>query len=302
MAPRRRRAELPALLHDHDAGRGPGRGAVGVRRVPPRDRPLVRRGSRRRAARRPPGRPARPGRVPRGPGPPHRRRLRARREDPRARRGIADLVGDRGHDRLRRARAHRPGAGRPGRAGSARRPGGAAARRTRRLGLAHPRHQAGCGRRRTAGRGTADRAGGRPRPGRRRRGARLLPRLPLVPPAGPRAPRPGAGRRARAPPRPGHRARRARAGAVRPDPPGGAAVPADERDGDGQGRRGLRVLPLLPAHVPQRGRRRPGGLLRRTCRLPRGDGRAAARLARRDDRRRRPTTPSAARTPGPGSP
>ena len=114
MAPRRRRAELPALLHDHDAGRGPGRGAVGVRRVAPRDRPLVRRGSRRRAARRPPGRPARPGRVPRGPGPPHRRRLRAGREDPRARRAPADLVGDRGHDRLRRARAHRPGAGRPG--------------------------------------------------------------------------------------------------------------------------------------------------------------------------------------------
>ena len=29
-----------------------------------------------------------------------------------------------------------------------------------------------------------------------------------------------------------------------PDPPGGPALPADERDGDGQGRRGLRVLPL----------------------------------------------------------
>ena len=124
----------------------------------------------------------------------------------------------------------------------------------------------------------------RTRRGRRRRGARLLPRLPLVPPAGPRAPRPGAGRRARASPRPRHRLRRARTGAVRPEPPGGAAVPADERDGDGQGRRGLRVLPLLPAHVPQRGRRRPGGLLRRAVGLPRGDGRAAARLARGDDR------------------
>ena len=35
------------------------------------------------------------------------------------------------------------------------------------------------------------------------------------------------------------------------------AVPADQRHGDGQGRRGLRVLPLVPADLAQRGRRRP---------------------------------------------
>ena len=87
-------------------------------------------------------------------------------------------------------------------------------------------------------------------PDRHCRGPLLLPGLPLVPPAGPRAPRPGPGRGAAAPPRSRRRDRRPRAGAGRPQPRRGAAVPADERDGDGQGRRGLRVLPVLAAHLP----------------------------------------------------
>ena len=45
--------------------------------------------------------------------------------------------------------------------------------------------------------------------------------------------------------------------AARPPAPGRPALPADQRHGDGQGRRGLRVLPLLAAHLAQRGRRRP---------------------------------------------
>ena len=61
-----------------------------------------------------------------------------------------------------------------------------------------------------------------------------------------------------APARPGRRARRARAGArATRRAAAGAALPADHRHGDGQGRRGLRVLPLHPAHLAQRGRRRP---------------------------------------------
>ena len=58
-----------------------------------------------------------------------------------------------------------------------------------------------------------------------------------------------------APARPRRGVRRARPGAGRPDRRGRAALPADERDGDGQGRRGLRVLPLHAADLAQRGRR-----------------------------------------------
>ena len=42
-----------------------------------------------------------------------------------------------------------------------------------------------------------------------------------------------------------------------------AALPAADRPGHGQGRRGHRLLPLSPARVAQRGRRRPGPLRRR---------------------------------------
>ena len=70
---------------------------------------------------------------------------------------------------------------------------------------------------------------------------------------------------------------------ARPRPAGRAAVPADERDGDGQGRRGLRVLPVLAAHLAQRGRRRPEHLRDHARGVARGDGRPPARLAERDD-------------------
>ena len=79
------------------------------------------------------------------------------------------------------------------------------------------------------------------------------------------------------------RPRRPGARAVRPGPAGRAAVPADQRDGDGEGRRGLCVLPLLAAHLAQRGRRRPGGVRGLRRRVPRRDGAPAGRVARRDD-------------------
>ena len=75
------------------------------------------------------------------------------------------------------------------------------------------------------------------------------------------------------------------------------ALAADDRPGDGEGRRGHRVLPLLPPHRAQRGRRRPGPLLDRPGRVPRAPRSsarerhpaAAARLAdaRHEARRRR---------------
>ena len=52
------------------------------------------------------------------------------------------------------------------------------------------------------------------------------------------------------------------------------------RHGDGQGRRGLLVLPLVPAHLAQRGRRRPLGLLRHHRRVARRDGRPASATGR----------------------
>ena len=71
------------------------------------------------------------------------------------------------------------------------------------------------------------------------------------------------------PSRPAVHLRRPGAGALRPGPARRAAVPADQRDGDGQGRRGLRLLPLLAAHLAQRGRRRPVGVRDRRRRVPR---------------------------------
>ena len=111
---------------------------------------------------------------------------------------------------------------------------------------------------------------------RRRRAPRELPRLPLLPPGGRRTPRERLRQRAASPARPGSGPRRARTRARRPRSSRRTAVPADERDGDGQGRRGLRLLPLLAAHLAQRGRRRPGSLRGHTRRLPCGDGASAS--------------------------
>ena len=80
------------------------------------------------------------------------------------------------------------------------------------------------------------------------------------------------------------------------------ALPAAHRAGDGQGRRGHRVLPLQPAGLAQRGRRRPGAFGASRRRVPRARTRRAlgALAARRCSPRRR-TTPSAARTSARGS-
>ena len=52
--------------------------------------------------------------------------------------------------------------------------------------------------------------------------------------------------------------------ARRPGASGRRALPADVGHGDGQGRRGHRVLPVQPARLAHRGRRRPGRVLRST--------------------------------------
>ena len=54
------------------------------------------------------------------------------------------------------------------------------------------------------------------------------------------------------------------------------ALPADVAAGDGQGRRGHRVLPLQPAARAQRGRRRPGAVRRVGRGVPRRQRRARA--------------------------
>ena len=203
---------------------------------------------------------------------------------------LADWATD-GTTGLRRPRAHRPRADRPGRRGAADRARGPAARGARRLAPDGPRQQARRRRRHPALRGPADhprggegrRGGGRGRRRRRdRRAARLLPGLPLLPPRGPRPPRPGLRRRPRVAPRARGDVRRPRAGAPRRVGPAGPASPADLRHGDGQGRRGLLVLPVVATHLAQRGRRRPVDLRSRRRHLPRRDGRPPARLARRD--------------------
>ncbi len=133
------------------------------------------------------------------------------REDPRGRRAAARVLGDGGHDRLRRARRHRPGARRPCRPRRARRPGcpPARSRAADRVDDAHPRHEAWDRRRHPALRGAAAGArvacGCRARRGGRRRchrrTARVLPRLPVVPARRRGAPARGGGPRQAVPPR-----------------------------------------------------------------------------------------------------
>ena len=96
----------------------------------------------------------------------------------------------------------------------------------------------------------------------------------------PGAPRRGVRRGPAAPARARRDASTARARARRPGAARGPALPADQRRGDGQGRRGLRVLPHLPAHLADRGRRRPERVLAVGRGVPRGDGGAAARRGR----------------------
>ena len=206
LAPRRRRVELPPVLRGQHAGRHPGRAPVGVRRVARRDRALDPGRHRRRPAGRSPGRFGRPRRVPRRTRGRDGRYVRPRREDPRRRRAAPDVVGRGGDHRLRRARRHRPGARRSERPAGAQRARHAARDGATAVSWAQLIHDtkreiadgilraevlrlerdvarigATARRRRTVG----DLAGRR----RHRRAARLLPGLPLVPPARARAPR-----------------------------------------------------------------------------------------------------------------
>ena len=225
------------------------------------------------------------------PGRRDRRRLRAGREDPPVRRAASAGLGDRGHHGLRRARRHRPRARRPGRAralealDASLRPEGPLAwadliHDTRRavadgilqLGGAAPRARA---------------LGAATRPDARRcarRAPRLLPRLPHLPPARRRAPRGCArGRRDRPAPRPRrHRSTSSRAALGDPRASGGDPLPADQRDGDGEGRRGhapstgTRGSPRLtevggdPDQFAHDGRRVPCGAGRRLAAHPAG--------------------------------
>ena len=116
-----------------------------------------------------------------------------------------------------------------------------------------------------------------------RRAAGVLSGLPLLPAGGPRTARPrrrrglGTATRSRGDDRP------ACAGARRPRPRRRAPIPADHRSGHGQGRRRHGVLPLHPARLPDRGRRRPVGVRPLGRRLPPRAGAASGILARLDD-------------------
>ena len=85
------------------------------------------------------------------------------------------------------------------------------------------------------------------------------------------------------PARPQRDPRGTRAGARRAERSCSPALPADQRHGDGQRGRGLRVLPLVAAHLPQRGRRRPQRVRAVGGRVPCGDDRPAGRVAAGDD-------------------
>ena len=264
----RRRAELPAVLRDQHAGRDPGRAARGVRASRTRrSSRWVRQRLGGRAADRPPGRAGRSGRLPGRPGRADRPPVRAGGEDHRGRRDAAGVLGVRGHHRVRGAGRAGPAVRRPGGRGGAGRPGHPVARRPAGgLGGDDPATK----------RAVAD---GILRSevlrlarlvpdvstdadGRDRRAAQFLQRVPDLP----------AARRATTWPRPSTRrcstrpelgrcdardrrpARRCRHRVLGP-------VPADLRHGDGQGRRGLRVLPVDPADLADRGGRRAGAVL-----------------------------------------
>ena len=269
---------------------------VGVRGEPRRDRPLGPRGSRRRPARRPPRRaaPTRGATSTRSPsatGGAYVLVEKILEGDERA----AAVAGRRRHDRVRRARRHRPRARRPARRGAldaldARLRGGD---RPRTWADADPRHEAGRRRRHPALRGAAPRArrcDAAPRRSRCRR-RRASPSCSRASRCTARTCR----RRAststrRRPPPGGHRPDLARAvddaaaRARRPGPPGRRPLPADERHGHGQGRRGHRLLPLHPARLAHRGRRRPGRVRDRRRRVPRAPaGRHGAAAAVDDD-------------------
>ncbi len=231
---------------------------------------------------------------------PHRRRLRAGREDPRARRGAADGRGPPPAPPATTRWRWSTGCSSTRRRAAARAPRGPAARRAARLGArwcttpSAPSPTASCAPR-SAGSVRELGADVARQPTRRDRRvedavAELLACFPVYRSYLPEGREHLDGRFAVGAASTGPtwrrrstRSTRSSATAPRPRP----AVPADQRHGDGQGRRGLRVLPLVPAHLAQRGRRRPGVF---SCR--RGEFHDAMRhrsaMAARDDRRLHP--------------
>ena len=115
LAGRRRRAQLPAVLRGQHARRRPGRGPRGAStsRTSRSGAGSTRAWSTGSGSTTPTGCATRAGYLDDLAGA-DRRRLRAGREDPRARRGPADVLGHRRHHRVRRPRPGRPGAHRPG--------------------------------------------------------------------------------------------------------------------------------------------------------------------------------------------
>ena len=284
---------------DHLAGAAPG-GPGGLRGHARAGAAARARGRRRRAADRSPGRARRPGGLPRAAAR-RRRRARVGGEDPRPRRArcaTGRSTGTVGYEFLNDVCG---AVRRPRGRGAADRPVGRGLRRRPAL------------RRATPSRPSSSRRGRRSRPeverllrdapvagDRARARAGVVPGLPHLRravvgarrgrrPRGDRRGRPAdvAGARARA--------RDARLGRVR------HALPADDAAGDGQGRRGHRVLPLRAAAGAERRRRRPGAVLAArstTSTRPTASARSASRATCSSPRR---TTPSAPATCARGS-
>ncbi len=118
---------------------------------------------------------------------------------------------------------------------------------------------------------------------RARRAGRMLPGLPVLPAGGCRSPARRAGRCRPAPARPGRHACAAGRKGVRGRHRVLAAAAADDRGGDGQGRRGLRVLPLPAPHVADRGGWGPFGVRDLRRRVPSRPAASARGLAARND-------------------
>ena len=270
LRPRHAHRAAPALLR-HRRARGRARRGRGRVRDDAREGARARaRRRRRRAAHRPHRRSREPARVPR-PARARGSRARVGGEDPRAGRAASRLAG-RGNDGLRvpqRRHAPVPRSARRGAADAALRGAHgrvALVRRDRRRGEA----RAGDGHVRA---GAAAAARRRSRPAEPRPGARVVPRLPDVRRAGERR------RRRRGSPR--DRARRG-LGDARPHPHARGAgprrfrapLPADDRPGDGEGRRGHGVLPLQPLRRAERGRRQPRA--RGRCRSTRSISRTSS--------------------------
>ena len=222
-----------------------------------------------------------------------RRRARVGREDPRPRRAAARLAG-RGHGRLRVPQRRRGAVRRPGGRGAADRAVGGGVRRraaVRRLDADEAKLEQARTTVRARGRAAAARCG--PSVDGLERGARRRCRSTAP------TSRDGRGRAEDREVLARGRALDAgcaeRAAGVR------HALPADDAAGDGQGRRGHRVLPLRAAARAQRRRRRPGPLRRSRSTRSTPATASAPSASRATCSSRRRTTPSARATCARGS-